>query len=125
MQFLDDMSDDEHNRFTKRDILDAMQFYQENYVTYSRREAERVSAIAMPASKRNGRKQAEHLERARLVQTLDYPNGAWRNKDGRPKGSGEKSKIVEEWQRQHPDGKKIDCERETGLSRHTVLKWWK
>ena len=125
LQFLDDMSDDEHNRFTKRDILDAMQFYQENYVTYSRREAERVSAIAMPASKRNGRKQAEHLERARLVQTLDYPNGAWRNKEGRPKGSGEKSKIVEEWKQQHPDGKKIDCERETGLSRHTVLKWWK
>lgn len=125
LQFLDDMSDDEHNRFTKRDILDAMQFYQENYVTYSRREAERVSAIAMPASKRNGRKQAEHLERARLVQTLDYPNGVWRNKEGRPKGSGEKSKIVEEWKQQHPDGKKIDCERETGLSRHTVLKWWK
>lgn len=38
LQFLDDMSDDEHNRFTKRDILDAMQFYQENYVTYSRRK---------------------------------------------------------------------------------------
>ena len=125
LQFLDDMSDDEHNRFTNRDILDAMQFYQENYVTYSRREAERVSAIAMPASKRNGRKQAEHLERARLVQTLDYPNGAWRNKEGRPKGSGEKSKIVEEWQRQHPDGKKADCIRETGLSKPTVYKWWK
>ncbi len=46
-------------------------------------------------------------------------------KEGRPKGSGEKSKIVEEWKQQHPDGKKIDCERETGLSRHTVLKWWK
>ena len=102
-----------------------MQFYQENYVTYSRREAERVSAIAMPASKRNGRKQAEHLERARLVQTLDYPNGAWRNKEGRPKGSGEKSKIVEEWKRQHPDGKKADCIRETGLSKPTVYKWWK
>ena len=27
LQFLDDMSDDEHNRFTKRDIMDAMQFY--------------------------------------------------------------------------------------------------
>ena len=125
LQFLDDMSDDEHNRFTKRDILDAMQFYQENYVTYSRREAERVSAIAMPASKRNGRKQAEHLERARLVQTLDYPNGAWRNKEGRPKGNGDKSKIVEEWKRQHPDGKKVDCIRETGLSKPTVYKWWK
>lgn len=41
------------------------------------------------------------------------------------KAAEEKSKIVEEWKQQHPDGKKIDCERETGLSRHTVLKWWK
>ena len=32
----DDISDDEHNRFTKRDVLDAMNMYQENYVTYSR-----------------------------------------------------------------------------------------
>ena len=56
------MSDDDHNRFTKRDILDAMQFYQENYVTYSRREAERVSAIPMPVNNRNGRKQAVHIK---------------------------------------------------------------
>ena len=32
-------------------------------------------------------------------------------------------KVVE-WRQLHPDGKKIECERETGLSRHTVLKWW-
>ena len=123
LQFLDDMSDDEHNRFTKRDILDAMQFYQENYVTYSRREAERVSAIPMPANNRNGRKQAVHIkymnnQRAFKVELGECTNG------GRPKGSGEKSKIVEEWQRQHPDGKKADCIRETGLSKPTVYKWW-
>ena len=120
------MSDDEHNRFTKRDIMDAMQFYQENYVTYSRREAERVSAISMPANKRNGLKQKQHLYLARRrkedMKAIDLP---MKSPEGRPKGSGEKSKIVEEWQHQHPDGKKIECERETGLSRHTVLKWWK
>ncbi len=33
-------------------------------------------------------------------------------------------KKVQNWRQQHPDGRKIDCERETGLSRHTVLKWW-
>ena len=124
LQFLDDMSDDDHNRFTKRDILDAMQFYQENYVTYSRREAERVSAIPMPVNNRNGRKQAVHIkymnnQRAFKVELGECTNG------GRPKGSGEKSKIVEEWQRQHPDGKKADCIRETGLAKHTVYKWWK
>ena len=50
-----------------------------------------------------------------------HPNGEWRNKDGRPT----KKDIVEQWQAVHPEGRKIDCERETGLSRHTVLKWWK
>ncbi|WP_037355341.1 hypothetical protein, partial [Selenomonas sp. FC4001] len=117
---LDEISDDEHNRFTKRDVLDAMNMYQESYVTYSRAEVERVSGISVPANKRNGRKQALHLVRARAVQEVDYPNGAWRNRDGRPS----KQQIVLEWQAAHPDGKKIDCERSTGLSRHTVLKWW-
>ncbi|HEF6577089.1 TPA: hypothetical protein SAU01_001720, partial [Campylobacter jejuni] len=127
LQFLDDMSDDEHNRFTKRDIMDAMQFYQENYVTYSRSEAERVSAIPMPANKRNYQKQADHLEEARAIRDIRMKrqDRDWREGNGRPKGSGEKSKIVEEWQRQHPDGKKADCIRETGLSKPTVYKWWK
>lgn len=119
LQFLDDMSDDEHNRFTKRDIMDAMQFYQENYVTYSRREAERVSAIAMPASKRNGRKQKQHCEVMRAIENITNPN--WREGNGRP----DKAKIVEEWQESHPDGKKADCIRDTGLSKPTVYKWWK
>lgn len=44
---------------------------------------------------------------------------------GRPKGSGEKLKIVEAWQKEHPDGMKADCIRETGLAKHTVYKWWK
>ena len=117
---LDEISDDEHNRFTKRDVLDAMNMYQESYVTYSRAEVERVSGISVPANKRNGRKQALHLVRARAVQEVDYPNGVWRNRDGRPS----KQQIVLDWQAAHPDGRKIDCERATGLSRHTVLKWW-
>lgn len=117
---LDEMSEDEHNRFTKKDVLDAMKLYSENYITYSRKEAERVSGIPMPPNKRNGRKQAIHLERARAVQEIDYPDGAWRNKNGRP----DVSKVVEEWRKLHPDGKKADCIRETGLSKPTVYKWW-
>ena len=41
-------------------------------------------------------------------------------KDGRPTAQAK----VMEWRQQHPDRRKIDCERETGLSRPTVLKWW-
>lgn len=40
---------------------------------------------------------------------------------------GRKSKeiIVNEWQKQHPNGKKVECIKETGLSKPTVYKWWK
>lgn len=31
---------------------------------------------------------------------------------------------VPKWRESHPLGTKADCERDTGMSRHTVLKWW-
>lgn len=119
LPMLDHISDDEHNRFTKRDVLDAMNMYQENYVTYSRAEVERVSGISVPPNKRNGRKQATHLKIARFtLETMNEDRG--KALQGRP----DKAKIVEEWRESHPLGTKADCERDTGMSRHTVLKWW-
>lgn len=41
--------------------------------------------------------------------------------NGRP----DKQKIVEEWQESHPEGRKADCIRDTGLSKPTVYRWWK
>lgn len=32
--------------------------------------------------------------------------------------------IVKEWRESHPDGKKADCIRDTGLSKPTVYCWW-
>ena len=43
---------------------------------------------------------------------------------GRPKGSGTAAYFVAEWRSQHPEGRKADCIRETGLSKPTVYKWW-
>ncbi|MCQ4931448.1 hypothetical protein NE621_16820, partial [[Eubacterium] rectale] len=67
----DDISDDEHNRFTKRDVLDAMNMYQENYVTYSRAEVERVSGISVPPNKRNGRKQEQHIKIMNAIREIE------------------------------------------------------
>jgi hypothetical protein len=47
------------------------------------------------------------------------------NKHGEGNGRPDKAKIVEEWQESHPDGKKADCIRDTGLSKPTVYRWWK
>ena len=120
LPMFDDISDDEHNRFTKRDVLDAMNMYQENYVTYSRAEVERVSGISVPPNKRNGRKQDKHLQLARGIRELKSSMGEAVSGGGRP----DKAKIVEEWRKSHPDGKKADCIRDTGLSKPTVYRWW-
>lgn len=119
LPMLDSISDDEHNRFTKRDVLDAMNMYQESYVTYSRAEIERVSGISVPPNKRNGRKQATHLKIARFtLETMNEERG--KALQGRP----DKQRIVEEWRMNHPSGRKADCIRDTGLSKPTVYKWW-
>ena len=124
LPMFDKISDDEHNRFTKRDVFDAMNMYQESYVTYSRAAVERVSGISVPPNKRNGRKQAVHMGLISAIRDFLYPDGTWRNKDGRPKGSGTKRITVFRWRQGHPDGKKIDCYRDTGFSRVTIDKWW-
>lgn len=124
LPILDDLSDSESNRFTKRDINDALHFYDEVYVNFSRKEAERVSGISIPENKRNGRKQAEHIKIMNAIRDIVKPNGEWRNKDGRPKGSGTKEHIIKEWKEKNPGGKKIQCIRETGLSKPTVYKYW-
>ena len=67
------------------------------------------------------RSRAENLEIARMALEVDYPNGSWRNKEGRPK----LEQIVRDWQAQHPDGRKADCIKDTGLSKPTVYKWWR
>ena len=39
-------------------------------------------------------------------------------------GRHSKEEIVKEWRSQHPEGRKADCIRETGLDKKTVYKWW-
>ena len=55
------------------------------------------------------------------MKAIDLPMKA---PEGRPKGSSQQKKLVEEWRTAHPDGKKADCIRDTGLSKPTVYKWW-
>ena len=115
------VSAEHKNPLTMDDIRSAMEAYDKEYYNFTIEDIEFLTNIRIEKNKRNGRKQEVHLARARAVQDIDYPNHEWA---GRPKGSGTAEKKVREWRELHPEGKKIDCERETGLSRHTVLKWW-
>lgn len=121
-KFFDELTFDEKNHFTEYDVLCALRtYYTGNEQAYQRRIdiiSKKTGIVLMP-NKRNHRKQKEHLRRARSVQKEDYPNGEWRSK-GRPLMEN----IVKEWRQLHPDGRKVDCIRDTGLSKPTVYKWW-
>ncbi len=84
---------------------------------------------------RNGRKRKDHLQADYLKNAEGRPivNTCKQNRElalqymrenheipGRP----EKWDIVHKWRMENPNGRKIDCIRETGLSNKTVYKWW-
>ena len=108
------------NPLVKEDMESALEAYSKEYWNFTIDNISKLTDVRIEKNKRNGRKQAQHLARARAVQVLDYPEGEWRNKDGRPTAQ----QTVTEWREANPEGRKIDCQRETGLSRPTVLKWW-
>ena len=112
----------DENPFTKEDVLAALEGYDSAWFTYPVEKMAYRSDIPIEKNKRNGRKQEQHLAGARAIQEInDKYNGTnWRDGNGRKP----KKDIVQKWKSEHPNGKKIDCERETGLSRHTVIKWW-
>jgi hypothetical protein len=116
----DDMSVEDINRFTKDDVVCALEMFNEDYVTFPRDDIAKISGMTMPVNKRNWRKQKDHLGRARAVQNFDDPEGKWRNKKGQPKVQNK----VYEWRQQHPEGRKVDCHRDTGLDPKTIRKWW-
>lgn len=116
----DDMSVDEKNRFTEKDIADALQAYEDKgLVTYPINAIAKRSGFVIEKNKRNYRKQTLHLKMARSnLEILNEEHGV------ALQGRKSKKDIVLEWRKNNPNGKKIECHRETGLSRVTIDKWW-
>lgn len=111
--------------FTPEDIEDALRnYYAPDALKMSNARKTKNTAIEFKQARRNGRKREEHLKIARAMQGVIDPGAEWRNKDGRPKGSGTKEHIIKEWREENPDGTKADCIRSTGISKPTVYKYW-
>ncbi len=118
LPILNSKADAEHP-FTEKDIKSALDAYDESFVTFPIKSIERHSKIIIPRNKRNGRKQKAHLQRARAVQAVDYPNGEWRFTGSKPKYK----EAVEEYFREHPNASVTDCSCDLNISRPTVYKW--
>ena len=117
----DALTDTESNHFDNDDVIDALEAYDDRWITFPRSSVEYRSGITIPVNRRNGRKQAEHIQIMNFIRDQINHNTTW-NKVG----NGRKSKRdqVQAWRLVHPDGKKADCIRDTGMDRKTVSKHW-
>lgn len=64
------MSVEDINRFTKDDVVCALEMFNEDYVTFPRDDIAKLSGLTMPVNKRNFQKQADHLEIARAIRDI-------------------------------------------------------
>jgi len=110
------------SKVKKKEIYSAMKMYNEKAIDTPKVRTEEWLGWKFKGSKRNGQKQAEHLEEARAIRDIRSKRRgeAWDAHNGRKP----KKEAVEEWRLAHPDGTKAECHRETGLSRPTIDKWW-
>lgn len=108
------------NELTQADVDSALECYSKDYYNFTIADIELLSGVRIERNKRNGRKQTDHVKLMNFVRDEINHNADWRKGNGRPS----KQQIIFEWQRDNPRGRKVDCERETGLSKKTVLKWW-
>ncbi len=116
LDFLNSVGDE----FTMDDLIHSLEAYNGDYITYPIDTIIARTDIYIKKNKRNGRKQILHLKMARSnLEILNEDNG--KALQGRPA----KANIVQLWQQEHPNGRKVDCIRDTGLSKPTVYKWWK
>lgn len=125
IDFLDSLTVEESNHFTKDDVEAALKGYKECYKTFPGSMITKLTGIEMGKndSKRKNKSRKtreENLKELRERQNKNDPEGKWRNKNGRPK----KDKQVINWRNKNPNGTKTECMKATGLCFNTVNKYW-
>lgn len=123
LEYFESITEDENNHFTLQDVKDALKSLKKGNrdltLHATRKWIEDSTKVNLtPQIRRNGRKQKEHLEEARAIKEIRKRRGEII--EGRPSKAAE----VQEWRALHPDGRKAECIRETGLSKMTVYKHW-
>ena len=116
-----DAKGDGSDPFTAEDVLDALEAYNDSYLTYPIDTIRERTGIWFEKNKRNGRKQAVHLMGARAIQEInDKVNGTnWRAGNGRKP----KRDLVRNYAAEHPEANHSQIARALGVSRPTVIKW--
>lgn len=115
----DRLTQEQNNRFTREDVLAALEMYNDNYITFPIDSIVNLTDIPIEKNKRNYRTQETHLKIARATKLVLKEVG-----EMKPEGRPTKEAIIREWRRQHPTGSKAECINATGISKPTVYKHW-
>ena len=115
----DRLTQEPNNRFTREDVLAALEMYNDNYITFPIDSIVNLTDIPIEKNKRNYRNQKTHLKIARATKLVLKEVGEM-NPEGRPS----KEAAVIEWRRQHSTGSKAECIAATGISKSTVYRHW-
>ena len=107
------------NPLTEDDIRSALEAYDKEYYNFTISDIEALTNVRIDRNRRNGRKQALHVQYMNMNRQFKVANGECTN-GGRPSAR----ERVHEWREQHPEGRKADCHRDTGLDPKTIRKWW-
>lgn len=111
------------NPLTKEDLYTALEVYDREYYNFTIDDIEKLTDIRIERNKRNYRTQKQHISVMNAIRDVIYPNGEWRNKKGRPKGSGTKENLVKEYIAENPDDNPTEIARALEISRPTVYKY--
>lgn len=106
------------NPFTEDDVASALELYQECFRTFPRKEIEKLTAIEIPANKRNGRPQKKHLTIARKMKNALKEIG-----ELKPEGRPSVRQVVEDFIKNYPPATCEDFMESTGLSRAVWFKY--
>lgn len=101
----------------EKEVYSAMKMYNNKAVLTPRESLERWQGWEYKPIKRNGRKRKDHIRLMNFVRDELNGNTNWH-------GRKPKKEEVEQWQQNHPDGTKAQCHRDTGMSHHTIDKYW-
>ena len=115
----DGLSQEETNRFTREDVLAALEMYNDNYITFPIDSIVNLTDIPIEKNKRNYRNQNTHLMIARATKKVLKDVG-----ELKPEGRPSKEQEIIEWRKYHPNGSKAECISDTGISKPTVYKYW-
>lgn len=119
LERMEELTTDENNHFSREDILAALELYNDNYFTFPIDTIKQLTALDIKKNKRNGRKQADHIEYMNTIREFKK-----RMSEPMEIGRPTKEKEILEWRRSNPNGTKADCIRELQISKPTVYKYW-